>query len=99
MIYVGYCAFATVLGFLLGASNTPVVGAFLTALIGLIGTVVTATKLAGESHGTTNIGSFVGKTLTVFAVGTGSSGSKIRIAPCRGEVFLRPPIHTKLLIG
>ncbi len=49
MIYLGYISLASSIGFFLGASNTPVVGDFITAIFGLLGTVIGAQYLFDKS--------------------------------------------------
>jgi len=59
-IFIGYVALSLSIGFLLGASNTPVVGAFITAFFGLVGTIVGAQYLferkTSETKGLNHIG-------------------------------------------
>lgn len=49
---IGFGSFALVIGFLLGASNTPVIAPFLTAIFGLIGSIIGTEYLISKSSKT-----------------------------------------------
>ena len=67
MIFIGYFAFALALGFLLGASNTPVIGAFIAALAGLAGALAGSPLFVEKDKGPKALGRFAGIALIVFS--------------------------------
>ena len=69
MIYLGYISIAVAIGYLLGASNTPVVGAFITAFFGLIGTIVGAQYLFDKEGESARKINHVGVGITLVSVG------------------------------
>lgn len=68
MIYAGIFGISLLIGYLIGASNSPVVGAFITAVIGFAGVAVGAKHLAPEGR-TQSVSSFTGMLLLILAGG------------------------------
>lgn len=68
MLYLGFFSISFVFGYLIGASNSPVVGAFLTAIIGLIG-VVLGGKYFVEITDKLAVKKYVGLSLLLIASG------------------------------
>ncbi len=68
MIYIGYGLFAISIGFFIGASNSPVVVAYLAAIGGLVGAIFGALKITDNTSNNESA-TYVGKLLSVFAVG------------------------------
>tara|TARA_B110000211_G_C14050263_1_gene540881 strand:- start:932 stop:1495 length:564 start_codon:yes stop_codon:yes gene_type:complete len=66
MIYIGYGLFALAIGFFIGASNTPVVVAFLAAIGGLISVFFGAFKLRNDNEKSAS--TYLGKLLSIFSV-------------------------------
>jgi len=67
MFYLGILFVSLMLGYLIGASNSPVVGSALTAMLGLVGVLFGAKHLIPKDPKT--IPSFLGKILVIFAIG------------------------------
>lgn len=69
MIYIGYGLFSISIGFFIGSSNSPVVVAFFAILVGLVGAFFGALKLLDDSKSRIIHANYVGKLLSVFALG------------------------------
>jgi len=69
IIFIGYVALSLSIGFLLGASNSPVIGAFLTAFFGLVGTIVGAQYLFERNNSETKGLNHIGVGLVVVSIG------------------------------
>ncbi|RZM74809.1 hypothetical protein C3B51_19605 [Pseudoalteromonas rubra] len=66
-IFVGYITFSFAIGILLGASNSPVIGAFLAIIVGLLGTLFGAIKLYTGLNEKERLNK-VGGLLTAFSI-------------------------------
>lgn len=67
MIYLGFGLFALVLGFVIGASNSPVVGAFLAIAVGLISSIFGVLKFEAELKDVNKL-NVAGSLISVFSV-------------------------------
>ncbi|UPW20119.1 hypothetical protein M0C34_07615 [Agarivorans sp. TSD2052] len=79
MLFTGFFAVSLVFGYLIGASNSPVVGAFLTAAIGLAGAVFGG-KYFIDTEDKQAFKGYVGSALAIIAVG-------IFLGEIAGEAF------------
>ncbi|WP_078118591.1 hypothetical protein [Thiosocius teredinicola] len=80
-LLIGYLSISLTLGFLLGSSNTPVIGVFITGFLALVGTVVGAKYLFDFPDSQQNLMPIVGKSLFVLSLGVASgtiAGEKYR---------------------
>jgi len=68
-IFIGYVALSLSIGFLVGASNSPVVGAFITAFFGLVGTIIGAQYLFERKHSETKGLNHIGAGLILVSLG------------------------------
>lgn len=69
MIYIGYFLFSISIGFFIGASNSPVIAAYFAILVGLIGAFFGSLKLLDDKTERSVQASYVGKLLSIFAIG------------------------------
>ena len=67
-ILVGYFIFSLTMGYFVGASNSPVVGVFITAIIGLAGTIFSS-NIINQNNNEFDKGVFIGKALILISVG------------------------------
>jgi len=68
-LFAGYSALSLVIGYFLGASNTPVIGVFLTAFLGLAGTIVASKFLLDFRDTQKNSSAFTGQALLLVSIG------------------------------
>lgn len=60
MIYIGFTFSALIIGFIIGASNTPVVGSFITAIFGFLGVIVGSEWFISKSYKRDISSTFIG---------------------------------------
>ncbi|MFT6908288.1 MAG: hypothetical protein ACJAS1_004985 [Oleiphilaceae bacterium] len=68
MLHIGFIIFSVFIGFTIGASNSPVVGHFLTAIFGLVGAIIGTEYLSSDRDKSQISKKFVGVCLTLSSI-------------------------------